>query len=806
MKKIRNLFIYLVPMFFAFVVSGQQNEGIRGKILLSDEVPVKNALIRLLNTPYQAQTNASGEYSLKQVSAGEYTLQVLVNDMELTQEKIIIQKGVYELPPIYASTHNSELEGITVYAYSKNKFLEKGSTSVAKIPLKNLENPQTYTSINNQMLKEQITTDVSEVLKNAPGIVKMQGSPGRAGGDGSFYYNLRGFPTKISMVDGVPANTNGEIDPADIERIEVIKGPSGTLYGGAVTSFGGLINLVTKKPKDYFGGEASYVFGSYNLNRLTADIYGPLNDSRKTLFRLNAAYQYQNGFRDSEFRKSVFVAPTFSYEVNENMQFTLGAQIYNYEGTNTPIIFLARTRPFFAHTPQELGFDWKRSYSNNDMTLKAPSINIKAEMNYKISDQWNSQTIVSRNFRKTEGLYQYQFIRGNESDALLERNVQWQNAEASSTSIQQNFNGTFHIGTIKNKIVMGLDYLNQSLRNNNSPIVKYDTINGQDLEKDYGFISRDLALGSIRNSKADMVRNYNSSNIYGAYVSDAVYLNDRWITLLSLRLDHYNSRGQLNLNNNKRAGEFSQTAWSPKVGMVYQLSKDHLSAYANYMNGFSYVAPVSQELPEYSGDLKPQLANQWEVGIKANLWNNRLNFTAGYYDILVNNMSRGIEVVKDGKSYNITIQDGEQRSKGIEMELITNPIEGLNIMAGYSYNDSKFVRADATVEGRRPGSAGPAHVFNSWISYILPIEGLRGVGLGFGVNRVGKQITEDKTTTGQFAFPAYTLVNASISLEKERYRFGFKMNNLGNVQYFAGQGVVVAQMPRNFAAELCLKF
>lgn len=58
---------------------------------------------------------------------------------------------------------------------------------------------------------------------------------------------MRGFPTKVSMVDGVPANTNGEIDPSDIERIEVIKGPSGTLYGGAVTSFGGLINVVTKK-------------------------------------------------------------------------------------------------------------------------------------------------------------------------------------------------------------------------------------------------------------------------------------------------------------------------------------------------------------------------------------------------------------------------------------------------------------------------------------------------------------------------------------------------------------------------------
>lgn len=806
MKTIKTFVLYLILTTLPFMVFAQKEERIHGKILFSKQEPVKNAVLRILNTSYQAKTNNSGDFYLDHIPPGEYTMQIVLNDIEILQEKILIEKDTSEIPIIYATVHNDELEGVTVYAYNRNKFLDRDSTSIAKMPLKNLENPQAYTSINHQILKEQLTVDVSEAIKNVPGMVKMQGSPGRGSGDGSFYYSLRGFPTKISMVDGVPATTNGEIDPSDIERIEVIKGPSGTLYGGAVTSFGGLINLVTKKPKDYFGGEVSYMLGSYNLNRVTADVYGPVTDSRKTLFRLNAAYQYQNGFRDSEFRKSFFVAPTISYQVNDRLQFNLGTQIYNYEGTNTPVIFLSRTRQFFARTPQQLGFDWSRTYSNNDMTLKAPSINVKAEINYKISDKWTSQTLISRNFRKTEGLYQYQFIRGNKSDALLERNVQQQNSEAASTSIQQNFNGEFHIGNVKNKVLIGLDYLNQTLRNNHSPIVKYDTINGQDLTNDYGFISRDLVTARIQKSKDKMVRNYTSNNIYGAYISDAVYLTDRWITLLSLRVDHFSSRGQLNLNNNVRTGDFSQTEWSPKIGMVYQLFKNRLSAYANYMNGFSNVAPVSQELPEYNGNFKPQQANQWEVGFKANLWRKRINFTAGYYNILVDNMTRGIEVTKNGKSYNITIQDGTQRSKGVEFELISNPLPGLSIMAGYTYNDSRFVKADTAVEGRRPGSAGPAHVINSWISYIFPIKGLEGLGVGLGVNRVGEQISENNTKTGQFRFPAYTLINASISLEKERYRVGFKMNNIGNAEYFSGQGVIVAQMPRNFVAEISLKF
>lgn len=805
MKTSKTLILLLGLALSSNSLSAQQGDRIHGKIMLSEKAPVKNAVLRLVNTSYQAKTNNSGEYYFENVPPGEYTLQVVLNDIELMRESIHIQKDVYEIPAIYAPLHNNVIEGITVYAVSRNKFLDKDSTSVAKMPLKVLENPQAYTSINQQIMKEQLTYDISEVLKNVPGMVKMQGSPGRGSGDGSFYYSLRGFPTKVSMVDGVPATTNGEIDPADIERLEVIKGPSGTLYGGAVTSFGGLINAVTKKPKDYFGGEASYLMGSYNLNRVTADVYGPMTESRNMLFRLNAAYQYQNGFRDSEFRKSFFVAPTISYQVNDRLKFNLGAQIYNYEGTNTPIIFLPRTRAYFAHNPDELGFDWKKSYSNNDITLKAPSINVKAEANYKISDHWTSQTLLSRNFRKTEGLYQYQFIRGNISDAMLERNVQWQNSEASSTSVQQNFTGEFNIGKIKNKVLIGLDYLNQSINNNHSPIVVYDNINGQTLAG-YANITRDLVLQKIQTSTAPLVRNNSSSNLYGAYISNVTYITDRLIALVSLRMDHYESKGQLNLNTNIRTGDFNQTAWSPKVGIVYQIVKDQLSAYGNYMNGFSYTAPVTQQLLDYSGDMKPQMANQWEVGIKGNLWRNKVNFTVGYYDILVDNIQRGTGVIRDGKEYNIVVQDGKQRSKGIEIETIMNPVQGLNIMAGYSYNHSRYEKADPAVDGRRPESAGPANVFNSWISYILPIKGLQGLGVGFGVNRVGKQITGNKVVTGQFSFPAYTLVNASISLEKERYRLGFKMNNLGNVQYFAGQGVIVAQMPRNFVAEVSFKF
>jgi len=330
--------LFIVSILLFFTAFGQKADRISGKIMVDQSVVAKDAIVRLLNTSYQGRTNAMGEFYLDHVPPGAYIMQVSLNDIEILRENIHIDNGTTVLPTIYGTKNNYYLDGVTVYGYRRNKFLERDSSKVAKVRLGYMENPQSYSNVNKELMKEQLTTDLSEAVKNVVGMVKVQGSPGRAS-DGAIYYNLRGFPTKIGLVDGLPANTNGEIDPADVERIEVIKGPSGTLYGGAATSFGGLVNLVTKKPKDYYGGQVSYLFGSYNLNRLTADVFGPITNNRKTLFRLNTAYQYQNGFRDSEFRKSFFVAPTFSYEVNDRLTFNLGAQIYNYEGTNTPLYF-----------------------------------------------------------------------------------------------------------------------------------------------------------------------------------------------------------------------------------------------------------------------------------------------------------------------------------------------------------------------------------------------------------------------------------------------------------------------------------
>lgn len=788
-------------------VKGESRGNLKGSVQTSDGEPADFVNVQVKGTMKGTITNDRGEFAIKNLPAGK---QILIIHL-LGYEPIEIQVDIPAdqttvVPPVFIKEDSQTLHEVVIKA-QMSRFNSKESDFVAKLPLKNLENPQVYSSLSKDLLAEQVITDLSDGLRNTPGIIKMQASIGRSG-DGAVYYNLRGFPTRISMVDGIPAQTNGEFDLANIEKIEVIKGPSGTLYGGALTTFGGLINIVSKKPMDTFGGEIAYTMGSFNLNRISADVYGALNKSKTLTARMNVAYHNRDSFQDAGFRKSTFLAPVIDYRVNDRLRFSVGAEFYNYEGTNPSIVFLSRTRQFYARTPQQLNFDWKRSYTSNDITLQAPSSNVHGKADYKISGEWTSQTSFSRNVRKTDGMYQYEFVRGNASDDLLERNVQLQNSQAVSTSIQQNFTGDFRIGTLRNRVVIGLDYLNQNANNSNSPIVKFDTISGSTAAAKYVLLSRASAQAKITASKDAPTKNYTNGNIYSAYISNVLNITDRLLTMLSVRVDRFDSRGTFNQATNQVVpnSKYLQTAVSPKFGLTYQVIKDRVSIFGNYMNGFSNVAPVTQPLPDISGTFKPQQANQLEGGIKMELLKSRVSFTASYYDITVDNTIRVESLVRDQMEYPITVQNGTQSSKGIEIELLANPLPGLNFVGGYTHNNSKLIKSSEALEGRRPSSAGPADLVNVWLSYSLTNGKLKGLGLGFGGNYVSEHVTVNSATTGIFTFPSYTLLNSTAFYETRSYRLGLKFENMSNQQYFTGQGVVSPQLPRNFSANVTVKF
>jgi iron complex outermembrane receptor protein len=152
------------------------------------------------------------------------------------------------------------------------------------------------------------------------------------------------------------------------------------------------------------------------------------------------------------------------------------------------------------------------------------------------------------------------------------------------------------------------------------------------------------------------------------------------------------------------------------------------------------------------------------------------------------------------------IQDGEQSSKGIEAEVIANPVQGLNIVAGLSYNDSKYLKADSDVVNRRRGTASSPYAANWWISYRLPAGSLKGLGFGFGGNYAGDNKIINSKSVGVFTLPSYTVLNASVFYDHAKFRFAVKADNLTDKKYWIGYTTVNPQKLRSVVASISFKF
>lgn len=688
-------------------------------------------------------------------------------------------------------TLNEVVVKSNIYKYKREK-----STTVSKMPLNNIENPQVYNTVTSELLKEQMVTNFNDAMKNATGVTRLWESTGR-GGDGAEFYTMRGFAVQPTMINGLPGINNGTIDPINIDNIEVIKGPSGTLFGSSLISYGGLINYVTKKPFSKFAGEIGYNAGTYGMDRITADLNIPLN--KDVAIRINTAYTKENSFQDAGFSKSFFFAPSLSYKVSDKLSFLINTEFTERTAANAALLFLngAGAVPISFNSIDLFEKNYKKSYTSNELTISNPTFNLQAQMFYKFSDQWTSQTVLSRSNSTANGYYSWLWDSDNGNE--FTRSISKRNGETFATDIQQNFIGDFKIGKLRNRIVAGLDYFQSNILNGSTGWVPNGTVSLVN-QTDTGDLTQagvdKLLVGSFEgNSTAE-------TQIISAYVSDVLNITDKLSVMGSLRMDNF--KGKTAYWSTDEIS--SQNTFSPKFGAVYQIIQNKVSVFSNYMNGFMNVAPKQVSDPDGSNPrmqaYKPEHANQYEFGLKTNLYKDIISATISYYNIDVKN-----KVMTDLNNPNNSIQGGEVNSKGIEVSLTANPIKGLNIIAGYSNNKSKVTKDNPAggVLGLRPIEAGPENLMNFWTNYTLVEGTLKGFGIGFGGNYASIQ-KPINIISGSFELPSYVVLNSGISYNNDKFNISLKLNNILNEKYYSGWGNVVPQKLRSLSAGLTYKF
>lgn len=804
----KKLFLLALIFYFGASKAFSQNGTISGSVRTSDGDPVELVMVNVKGTAKGALTDRNGKYQIRNIQPGLHRLIASYIGLEKQEQTIEVTAGGITSLDFTLKESSAELQEVIV----STRNLNRENAIVAKIPLKKLENPQVYNTVSSEIMKQQGITNYDDALRNVPGISRTWESTGRAG-DGASYFALRGFDAQPTLYNGLPGLTSGNLDPANVEEIQVIKGPSSTLFGGAFYSYGGMINTITKKPYHQFGGEIGYNAGSFGLNRITADINAPLSKADKIALRVNTAYHSENSFQDAGVKKSFFIAPSLVYEVNDRLSFHLLTEILEEERAVAPVFFHSdRLSPLPFKNLQELNLDPRLSFTSNDLTIRNPRFNLQAQAVYKLSDQWTSQTVFSRGTVKSDGIYTYIWddVSG---DNWFSQYFHKEQQTTNTTDIQQNFNGDFKIGNMRNRLLIGVDYFRRNVIDNGSgwasarnvspqgDVNYVDPYSGDTLAPVYlTQASIDNLLAGLENSASNIT---NSS--FGAYASNVLNITPKLSAMVSLRADYFDSKGERSTSED----DFDQWALSPKFGIVYQPVLDKVSVFANYMNAFINVAP--RQITDLDGSnprvksFRPEQADQWEYGVKTNLFSDKLAATFSMYDIKVSD-----RVMPNPANIRDYTQGGKVGSKGFEIDVVANPVNGLNLIAGFSHNKTKVISGDPedfySEPGRAIGGQGPQNLANFWATYRISSGTLKNAGFGFGGNYAGEYKVIDNSNTGVFILPSYTLLNASVFYNASHFRISLNVNNLTSKEYYIGYWSVNPQKPRNSTLSVAYKF
>lgn len=750
---------------------GQNNNGsVKGIVITADGKPAPYISIGLQGIGKGSITNEKGAYTIKNVPAGNYIIKISAVGIESQEQPVSVTAGQIVSVDISITENLSQLKEIIIEG---NVGKTRSSDDVAKIPLNNTENPQVYSVVTKELLKEQLITDIRQAFQNVPGAT-VASDPA-----GGINVISRGFATSVGARNGLPFIAAGRsgLDFINIENIEVLKGPSGTLFGNAISSYGGVVNLVTKKPFEDFRGEIGYSTGSYGLQRVTADINAPLNAEKTVLFRATTSLHKQFSFMTDGHTNTFSFNPSILYKVSDRLKLSLDVEAYNEDLSK--IQYFSSLSALGINNVKDIPVKYDQSFFGNSFNAKANTTRTYGRAEYKLSDKWTSVTDVAISNENIEHSYQG-YLSFLTHDSIQRRGGDFGPIRTIVTDIQHNLKGDFNIGFLRNRFVWGVDYVSYNQKRNSRGTTVLDVIdinqpvsviNAAEMEYAYAHVT---GIG------------YNSDYKYqqlATYASDVINITENLLALASIRFDRYMLAGE---------GGYNQNSWTPRFGLVYQPVKDQVSIFGNYMSGFTNNGVGTQ--PDGSTFVfKPTFAKQWEGGVKLNAFHNKLTGSISYYTININDAPRSDP---DGHLF----QDGKQQSKGLEVDLKANPAPGLSITAGYGYNQNIYTKSDSN-EGKKV-SGSPENVANLWVSYRFQgISALQHFGVGAGINYADKAFLDAANT---ISIPSYTYVNSTVYYDSNQWRLGIAVNNLSDKQYW--NAYATPQAPRNITGNITYRF
>jgi iron complex outermembrane recepter protein len=712
------------------------------------EIP--NAVLALPDTPEFRAENPTEEISAVQVVQQDATrirISVLGNNAPPKQD-VTLRAGsfAYSLNP----EQEEPDEEVVVTGEAQRGYRVPNSTTGSRTdtPLRDL--PFSVQVVPQELLRDRQVQSVNEALQTVAGVTP--DNPSYSAFEG---VTIRGFTGRNIIRNGLRDDTNitNRIAVPNIEQIEVLKGPAGALFsqGGP----GGTVNIVTKKPLSTPRYTVEASIGNFDTYRGFLDFTGPLNDSKTVLYRFIAGGSTTGTFIDFFDRRNFVIAPVLTWQISPATRLTFEGEYTLSEqpnarglpaiGTVLPNINGRLPRNRFIGEPED-------ELDRNDRYA--------LRLGYTLEHQLNSDWQLRNAFRATlQQVPQNSLFPSalRDDQRTLERGLFSTGEQSQSNYIlDTNIVGAFRTGSVAHKLLFGFD-LNRDVYGSSgrqfelAPIDIFNPVYRQ---------PRGALLGEF--PREPLV-----TDSLGIYLQDQIDLLPNLKLLLGGRFDIVSQK----LDFADGTESFQQDeAFSPRVGLVYQPT-DSLSLYASYSRSFLQSIGTAFD----NALFQPERGTQYEVGVKADWLDRRLSTTLAFYQITRSNV-----LTADPINPNFSIQTGEQRSRGIELDITGEILPGWKIAAGYAYTDARITEDNAFAVGNRINNV-PEHAVSLWTTYEIQTGSLKGLGFGLGIFYVGQRQGD---LDNSFEVPSYTRTDASLFYQRDNYRIGLNIENLFDVSYF----------------------
>ncbi|BCA56553.1 Ferrichrome-iron receptor [Nitrospira sp. KM1] len=625
---------------------------------------------------------------------------------------------------------------------TKSYVAEDASTAMrTDTPIR--DTPQSIQVITRKVIEEQRAIRLDTALQNISGIFSSALS-----NDVNDDWFIRGFNANNNNIvrNGLfdPFSATNASDPYNVQRLEVLKGPSSVLYG--LGDPGGIINIVTRKPLSEAAYSANVILGNYNLYRSELDATGPLNASKTLLYRMTVVGQKANSFMDFADRNVVGITPSVTWLMSHRTTLTVdGEYLKRWTQRVTGVPAEGSVLPNInGPLPRNL-FTGMGGFGRNDRTVY--------RIGYDLTHQFNNDWSIRNMYR-----YAIEDINQVNGGPLAidpdQRTIQrfWFGAETSLArshyhSMITNVIGHFKLLDMDHTLLTGVE-LRQQRSNPSQQILRLGSSLSFDLyAPDYSINPYTAPI--VSNSKFDQ-----GLSLVGVYFQDQIALLRNLKLVGGVRFDYvyqWGKNGPYLENPPKQNSD--DTGVSPRLGLVYQ-PIEPVSLYTSWMRGF---LPNSPGAFNPTGALfKPERSTQYEVGIKTFFLQNRLSATLAWYHLTRENLT-----TQDPFIPGFSVQTGEQRSQGIEFDVTASLITGWNVIASYTYTDAEVTKDnDPELVHKRLGSV-PYNKATLWSTYHFQEGLLRGFGLGGGV--IGYTSRNASIFgPGEVNIPGYVIANAAM--------------------------------------------